>query len=218
MSTNKNLYNNKTDTYYTNICNDIISLIPEGPHIILEIGCGKGATLKKLKELGKAKEVVGIDMNADINHERSGIDKIILQDIESMNSLPFRKNYFDYIIFADVIEHFVDPWKVLKMVNVYLNDNGSLMAIIPNLLHRSIIGPLLFHGSFKYDPEGGPLDIAHLRFFTKKSAQALFKSSGYSMIHFIDYPVSAKARIANFLSFGLLKEFFIYKLRLIANK
>ena len=43
------LYKEKEHKYYSNIRWDIIDLIPEGPHKVLEVGCGTGSTLVKLK-------------------------------------------------------------------------------------------------------------------------------------------------------------------------
>ena len=208
------LFRSKTDGYYENIREDIINIISDGPNKILEIGCGKGYTLKKLKELGKAKEIVGIEINNNSAEcAKKLLDHVTEGDIEEMDSLSFSKNYFDYIIFADVLEHLITPWKVLRMVGDYLNEEGSIIATIPSLRHKSIILPLLIHGRFEYDRNGGSLDVSHLRFFTRSSVTSLFKTAGYSKVHFVDYPLSFKAKIATFLSFGFLKDFFVYKFR-----
>ena len=57
------MYRNKDEGYSSIVRWDMIELIPAGDHKILEVGCGAGQTLKKLKELGKAKEIVGIEIN-----------------------------------------------------------------------------------------------------------------------------------------------------------
>jgi SAM-dependent methyltransferase len=203
--------------YFENIREDIIELIPKGPNKVLEIGCGKGYTLKKLLELGKANYIAGIEIDTKAADEaRNHLDYVVCEDIEQMSSLPFEKNFFDFIIFADVLEHLVNPWKVLDLVREYLNDKGSVIATVPNLRHKSVIAPLVFKGRFNYDPEGGLLDISHLRFYTKESIISLFKISGYPKIEFYDYPLSIKAKIASFLTFNFLKDFFVYKFRIIA--
>ena len=215
----ENLYNNKTNGYYENIRDDIISLIPDGSNKILEVGCGKGYTLRKLKAIGKADKIIGIEINENsIQETKKYLDNILFGNIEEINFLPYDKNYFDVIIFADVLEHLVNPWKVLKMIRHYLNDRGFIIATIPNMRHKSIILPLVLKGIFQYNQEGGAMDISHLRFFTRRSVLSLFKNSGYSKVHFIDYPLSIKANIATSLSFGLLRDFFIFKFRVMVEK
>jgi SAM-dependent methyltransferase len=52
----------KDNNYFSDIRWDIISLIPQGSHKILEVGCGSGNTCKTLKQENKAAEVVGIEI------------------------------------------------------------------------------------------------------------------------------------------------------------
>jgi len=209
----------KEEGYYENIREDIIELIHKGPNKILEIGCGKGYTLKKLKELEKANYIAGIEIDTKAADEaKNYIDYIVCEDIEQMSYLPFEKNFFDFIIFADVLEHLVNPCKVLGLVREYLNDKGSIIATVPNLRHKSVIIPLVFKGRFNYNPEGGLLDITHLRFYTRESIISLLKMSGYTKIEFYDYPLSLKTKITSFLTFNFLKDFFVYKFRVIAHK
>jgi len=55
-------YRNKDEAYFSAVRWDVIQLIPKGRHKILEVGCSGGAPLRKLKELGKASEIVGIEI------------------------------------------------------------------------------------------------------------------------------------------------------------
>ena len=209
----------KSEGYYGNIRTDIIDLILNKPNKILEIVGGKGYTLKKLKELGKANYIAGIEIDIKVADEARGyLDYVVCEDIEQISSLPFEKNFFDFIIFADVLEHLINPVKVIGMFRDYLTNKGSIIATIPNLRHKSVIMPLVFKGQFKYDPEGGSLDISHLRFYTRESIISLFKVAGYPKIEFYDYPLSFKAKLASFFTFGFLKDFFVYKFRVVARK
>jgi ubiquinone/menaquinone biosynthesis C-methylase UbiE len=62
----KELYMDKEAGYFSNVRWDVISLIPKGEHRILEVGCGEGNTLIKLRELQKAGEIVGMELNEEI--------------------------------------------------------------------------------------------------------------------------------------------------------
>ena len=72
----------------------------------------------------------------------------------------------DCLIFADVLEHMVDPWKTLRLWPDRSTLGGYLIISIPNVGHKSVIGGLL-SGSWNYSHEG-ILDRTHLVFFSKK--------------------------------------------------
>ncbi|MEN2983917.1 MAG: class I SAM-dependent methyltransferase, partial [Dictyoglomaceae bacterium] len=89
-------YEKKDKGYFSGIRWDIIKLFPPINNAkVLEIGAGEGDTLIKLKELGLAKEVVGVDL------------------IQLDNSNQNHQEYFDLIICADVLEYLYDHWNVI---------------------------------------------------------------------------------------------------------
>ncbi len=50
------------------------------------------------------------------------LDSVTVGNIES-DPLPFEHEQFDAIIFADVLEHTLDPWSVLAKVKPYFKKN-----------------------------------------------------------------------------------------------
>ena len=86
---------------------------------------------------------------------------------------------FDTILCLDVLEHLLDPWGIIRKIDLLLADGGYVIASIPNVQHVSVVGPLL-SGNWELKDEG-ILDRTHLRFFTKRSAAALMSSSGMSL-------------------------------------
>ncbi|RMD49523.1 MAG: class I SAM-dependent methyltransferase, partial [Ignavibacteria bacterium] len=86
-------------------------------------------------------------------------------------------NKFDLIMFADVLEHLIDPEYVLKELKNKLKPGGEIIASIPNIRHWSIFRQLL-EGNWNY-AEHGLLDKTHLRFFTRKTMISLFENAGY---------------------------------------
>lgn len=87
--------------------------------------------------------------------------------------LPYDNGQFDYIILADVIEHLHDPEETLARLIPYLKKDGSFLCSIPNMMHISVISPLL-QGRFDYT-DAGICDKTHLRFFTLDSILKLFQ-------------------------------------------
>jgi 2-polyprenyl-3-methyl-5-hydroxy-6-metoxy-1,4-benzoquinol methylase len=178
------LYWNKDEGYSSNIRWDIIQLIPAGNHKILEVGCGAGHTLKKLKELGKAKETVGIEINEQVTRELSHtLDRLYVGDVETVD-LPPTENCFDYILFGDVLEHLIDPRGVLHSYKSLLRYDGYIIASIPNIKHYSVLLRLIFFDEFQYT-DAGILDRSHLRFFTKKEILKMFTDEKFEVVDLI---------------------------------
>lgn len=176
------LYQKKDRDYFSNVRWNIIDLIPEGNHRILDIGCGDGGTLKKLKELGKANKIFGVELNEDIAKKLSqDLDEIVIGDVESIEPT-FNENYFDYILFGDSLEHLINPYNVLNKYEKLLKDNGFIIASIPNIKYFSILLRLVIFDEFKY-ADAGILDRSHLRFFTKKEIKRMFQNANLKIVY-----------------------------------
>ena len=91
--------------------------------------------------------------------------------------LPYHKEFFDYIIFGDVLEHLREPEQILKKMESYLIPGGHIITSIPNIMNAQVIFELL-HGYFTYQ-DSGILDRTHLRFFTEKEIYSMFTRAGY---------------------------------------
>lgn len=172
----------KFDASYSNLIRfDLIDNIKENytkSLNILEIGCGTGATLLEIKSRYKNSNVYGIELNENVCEITKNNCDLIIGNIENID-LPYKNDFFDYIIFGDVIEHLNNPWEVLDRIKKYLKKDGFLIASIPNIMHVSIVKELI-KGNFTYT-SSGILDKTHLRFFTLKEIQRLFESNNYSI-------------------------------------
>jgi len=168
-----------------------------------------------LKKFNKAQYIAGIDI-VDIQEKKS-LDRFIRCDIEeNVSSLPFPENFFDVIICADVLEHLIDPWKVVKELKRYLKPEGYFIASIPNIREIKTMITIFLRGSFEYS-DGGILDKTHLRFFCKKNMKDLFLEADYK-IDKITHNFSFKRNLANKLTLGFLEEFFVVQYLIVAQK
>lgn len=93
----------------------------------------------------------------------------------------FAGQKYDYIIFADVLEHLRNTEDVLKKCQDFLVDTGIIWISVPNIAHNDIIANL-YLDTFNYT-KTGLLDSTHVHFFTKKTARALFERLGYHIIY-----------------------------------
>lgn len=99
---------------------------------ILEVGCGGGALLSRLADLG-ARQVVGLDW------QRTSVDLTRRRDLRAemlrgdARTLPFPDQHFDKVVAQHLIEHFADSEAVLSEWRRVLRAKGSLIIVTPNL-------------------------------------------------------------------------------------
>lgn len=171
-------------TYSLNIRNDIIGLMDLAKNNIinvLEVGCACGGTLLKIKSINENAQLFGIELNEHAAKIAGNFAEVTAENIES-GYLNYPEGFFDYIIFADVLEHLYDPLLVLTQIKKYLKPQGFILASIPNVMHYSVLRNLLL-GYWTYE-DAGILDKTHVRFFTYNEIDKLFKSSGFSVIEY----------------------------------
>ncbi|STP29684.1 glycosyl transferase [Enterococcus durans] len=83
---------------------------------------------------------------------------------------------FDYILFADVLEHLVNPGATLKKVREFLNEDGEILITFPNLVHNSVMIHL-FNNELPW-ASYGLLDETHNSFYTHDGFQKVFEKAG----------------------------------------
>jgi 2-polyprenyl-3-methyl-5-hydroxy-6-metoxy-1,4-benzoquinol methylase len=169
----------KNRKYYCRDRVEMIEFIPDEARFILEIGCGEGCFSQLIKKTLKA-EVWGIELDAKAYElARLNLDRVLCGDIN--NLLPeLPDEYFDCIIFNDVIEHLVDPFDTLEKIKSKLKKGGKVIASIPNMRYTRALFSLVVLKDWKYEKEG-ICDYTHLRFFTEKSIKRMFTQCGYNI-------------------------------------
>lgn len=196
---------------------DLIELIPKGAIRILDVGCGVGETGKLLKEKG-FEEIVGVEMNpVAAQQAKSFYKEVIVGDVEK-NILSFSKGFFDCILYGDVLEHLIDPWKVLASHKEILADDGTIICSIPNIRFYRILKSLIFKGRWDYVPFG-ILDRTHLRFFTVKTIEDMFRETGFEIEKLIKHKSGSKAmKLMNAVLFDKLIDFLVVQYRIVGVK
>jgi len=198
----------KKEDYYQNVRLDLLSLLTfDKGYRVLEVGAGHGETLRYLKEKKMAVEVIGIDITK--NKDNSNIDRFINEDIENVDLSEYKK-YFDVIILADVLEHLIEPQKILNKIKYCLRDDGQILISIPNIRNIKAIYKVFIKGDFSYE-ERGIFDYTHLRFFCRRNIKQLVIDSGFR----IDTIVSSFTRLdkkpflklVNTITFKIFEEF-----------
>ena len=168
--------------YYRNVNEDLLNRIPPRSKNVLEIGCGSGWMGAAFKSKNPSSKYFGIEIfNTSADEASLLLDGVICANIENDFTLPLKlAPNFDALIFGDVLEHLLDPWRVLSELRQYIEPGGSCVACIPNVSHWSLIAGLL-QGKWDY-ADAGLLDRTHLRFFTIDSAIEMFQKTGWTVI------------------------------------
>jgi 2-polyprenyl-3-methyl-5-hydroxy-6-metoxy-1,4-benzoquinol methylase len=164
--------------YASTIRDEMIQFIPLNASKILDVGCSVGNFGELLKATRKV-EVWGVEIDEQAALIASQkLDKVICGSFDHKINLPF--NYFDCIVFNDVLEHMIDPFEALDFAKNLLEENGEVIASIPNVRYFGNIWSLVVHKDWEY-VDAGILDRTHLRFFTIKSIFNLFNDLGYEV-------------------------------------
>jgi SAM-dependent methyltransferase len=166
-------------SYYVGSRPEVAALVPARCVRVLEVGCGTGQLGRLLTERGH--RVTGLELVPEVAEQaRPWLDRVVTGDVEA-DGFPFPPASFDAVLFADVLEHLVDPWRVLREAVQRLTDDGRVIASIPNVQHKSVLGGLV-RGRWSYR-DHGITDVGHLRFFTLQTIRGLFQQAGLRIEH-----------------------------------
>lgn len=159
----------------------IIKMMDNGSRV-LEFGPANGRLTKYLSEqMNCSVDIVEIDEEAGKDASQFSTRSFIgteKGDIEKFNWLKELKDErYDYIVFADVLEHLHNPKVVLEKCRSILKDTGSIILSVPNIAHNSVLIDLI-NDEFKYN-NLGLLDNTHISFFTYKSLIRMIEETGY---------------------------------------
>ena len=106
----------------------VLDLMRDEPNgKVLDLGAGKGNISAKLKKLGF--DVVACDVNPEI----FAAQEIRCDCVNLNQELPYQNNFFDDIIFVEVIEHLENPHHIIGEIGRILKPGGKLILTTPNI-------------------------------------------------------------------------------------
>ena len=203
-------------SYYTNERREVLDLINERPQTVLELGCG-GGTFGHLLKTKYNCTVTGIELfSTAAEKAREVLDQVYNESLDEFDFCKLGK--YDLIVANDILEHLLDPWRVVEQLREHLTDNGMFIASIPNIQNHKILTSLI-KGRWDYVDEG-ILDRTHLRFFTRETAAELFAVNGYSINRIVPLNVDevSKTNILKKVLKFLRPDWYALQFAIIAKK
>ena len=174
----------------------VASLIPEGS-VVLDVGCNDGMIRRFLKDC----DYYGIDIDKEkvVNLRKQKI-KAEIVDLNK-EGIPFKNKKFDYILLLDILEHLIDPAKIIKECKGKIKKEGKLIISLPNDYHILNKIRFIFNKHLTEDPFS---PYGHLHYFPIKSGEKLILNQGAAILKKINFaPVKPKIvpqSIKNFLT------------------
>jgi len=147
---------------------------------MLDVGCGLGAYVRKLRAFSP--DVYGVDIDPDkVAKAQLDLEHISLAPAEK---LPFADEFFDIILLHEVLEHVEDDVRAVNEAYRVIKPRGRLIIFVPNRLY-----PFETHGIYwcgQYHFGNYPLVnylpdtlrnrlCPHVRTYTVHSLRYLFK-------------------------------------------
>ena len=124
---------------------------------MLDIGCGGGATLKRLLKRSKGARVYGIDISAEsvakakrVNAEV--LDKQVFVTQGSAEKLPYEDNQFDLVTAVETVYFWPNLPNCLKEVKRVMKPGGRF-AIMVEVLESDSVWTDVVEGMTAYSPE-----------------------------------------------------------------
>jgi len=136
------------------------------PGRVLEVGCGSGTLLRRLRSLGWTVEGQDVDPNV-----ASIADHDIRVHLGDLNSLALPSESYDAVVMNHVIEHVHYPAELLRECHRLVKPGGVVVITTPN---AASYGHQRFRGAWR-----GLEPPRHLHLFTSKSLTFIASKSGW---------------------------------------
>ena len=145
-------------------------LTPRGRRV-LDIGCGRGQSLKILSQYGY--ECYGTELSAFAARAASSVSQARIFT-QSLLDCHFPDRFFDLVLMWHVLEHLPNPKEVIGEIFRILTPGGTLLLCVPNIesIQARLSGRRWFH-----------LDLPrHLYHYSPSALRSLLARCGFHII------------------------------------
>ncbi len=118
---------------------------PEGKRI-LDVGCGLGTYIRKLR--ASSQDVYGVDVDPKkVVQAQQELDNIYLAPAEE---LPFADDHFDLVLLHEVLEHVDDDRQAVREAYRVLKVGGQVIIFAPNRLYPFETHGVYWRGEYQF--------------------------------------------------------------------
>ena len=164
----------------------VSKFVPEGSKV-LDIGCNDG----KMRDFLKNPVYYGVDINKNQISELNDKGIKAKQADLNKNELPFKNEKFDFVLLLDILEHVVNPQKLLLDAKKRLKEDGKIIVSLPNDYH--ILNKIRFvlNKHITQDPFA---PYGHLHYFPIKSGEKFLRNNGFEIL-IVTYLIPIKPKL-----------------------
>lgn len=154
----------------------------------LDIGCGEGWALKFYKE--KSWDVLGLDYSefGCLNHNPDCHKYMLIGDIyDNINKLLATGNKFDCIWLDNVLEHVIDPFKLLNNFKNLVTEQGIMVIEVPN--DFSVVQKYLSENKY-ISKQFWIAEPDHISYFNRDGLISICEDAGWKCVYTMgDFPI-----------------------------
>jgi 2-polyprenyl-3-methyl-5-hydroxy-6-metoxy-1,4-benzoquinol methylase len=141
---------------------------------MLEVGCSLGNTLEAAKLRGI--DQLGIDVS------KFAVDYCLQNGLnattQSLNQLLLEERKYQLIFMQHVLEHFKNPFEVLRQCYQLLESQGMMMILIPNSKYRRSVKQREKHRFYSKDGVG----LEHYVYFDYQNLARVLHALGFKVV------------------------------------
>lgn len=146
--------------------------------LVLELGAASGHMTRAMANQNC--RVTAIEYEVDAAMQLKDVaEAVVVGDLNNPETLGAISGPFEVVLAGDVLEHVLDPKRVLLQITDLLTPGGRVVISLPHVAHVDVRLALL-QGRFDYGP-WGLLDETHIKFFTLKTIKDLVRSAGLTI-------------------------------------
>jgi 2-polyprenyl-3-methyl-5-hydroxy-6-metoxy-1,4-benzoquinol methylase len=197
----------KPSSYFEQSRPELVAALPAQLGRVLDVGCGAGGVGRAIR--ARATSLTGIELDGDAAaRAREAYDDVRVGAVEDV--LGGLDGAFDTILAYDVLEHLVDPARVLRELRRHAAPGALLHVSVPNARHWSLVRDLVLRGTFGYT-EVGHRDTTHLRWLTPHDLRTLLESAAWRVEASGHPPSTSAGRLLERVTRGRSAEFLVYQ-------
>ncbi len=148
---------------------------------VLDIGCADGVFSKVILDGTGADMIIGMDvLKSSIGWARKHWKKVNTMKfvVGDAHTLKYEENTFSAVFIMEVLEHVIDPIRVLKEVKRVLKKGGYAVFLVPS---DSLLFKMIWFLWLHFYPRGWVWKETHIQSYRNNTLTAICKNVGFDI-------------------------------------